>query len=130
MTEVMAIDPATGAQKGRKDEMYSLIPAKPLAEVARVYGFGAKKYDAWNWAKGYPYSWSLDAHGRHVEKFRDPDEDDRDAESRLLHLAHAVFHLLTLMEFEMTRTGTDDRQPKANKTPTMVIQYKKAQGTT
>ena len=105
--EVLATDPDTGGQKGRKPEEYSLIPPNALAEVARVYGMGAKKYDSWNWAKGYPYSWSLSALYRHVEAFRKGEAKDQ--ESGLSHLAHAAFHLFTLMEFEINNLGTDDR---------------------
>jgi hypothetical protein len=105
--EVRATDPNTGGQKGKKPEEYALIPPFALAEVARVYGMGAKKYSAHNWAKGYPYSWALSALYRHVEAFRRGESTD--AESGLSHLAHATFHLFTLMEFEKHGLGTDDR---------------------
>lgn len=106
-SEVRATDPETGGQKGRKPEEYAFIPPGALAEVARVYGMGAEKYDPWNWAKGYPYSWSLSALYRHVEAFRRGEETD--SESGLPHLAHAAFHLFTLMEFRNNNLGTDDR---------------------
>lgn len=106
MTEIIATS-ETGGQKGRKQEMYSCIPPGPLAEVARVYGYGAQKYARMNWMKGYPYSWSLDALQRHIEAFRAG--DNKDPESGLDHLAHATFHLFTLMEFSNTNTGEDDR---------------------
>jgi hypothetical protein len=105
--EVRAKDPKTGGEKGRKLEEYALVPPNALAEVARVYGMGAKKYEAFNWAKGYPYSWSISALYRHIEEFRKG--TSKDAESGLHHLAHAAFHLFTLMEFEMNNLGTDDR---------------------
>lgn len=105
--EVRATDPNTGGQKGKKPEEYALIPPFALAEVARVYGMGAKKYSAHNWAKGYPYSWALSALYRHVEAFRRG--ENTDPESRFSHLAHAAFHLFTLMEFEKHGLGTDDR---------------------
>ena len=97
----------TGATKGRKPETYSLIPVGPLAELARVYGYGCDKYEPRNWEKGYPYSWSLDAMQRHIEAFRSGEYKDN--ESGLAHCAHAIFHLMTLMEFEITNKGTDDR---------------------
>ena len=105
--EVRLTDPKTGGQKGSKPEQYALIPSHPLAELARVYGHGALKYDANNWRKGYAYTWSLSALWRHVEKFRQGESIDPD--SGLHHLAHAAFHLFTLIDFERTNTGTDDR---------------------
>lgn len=112
MTEVRATS-ETGGEKGRKAEEYSLIPPLPLAEIARVYGYGARKYKPGNWLKGYPYSWSLDAMQRHIEAFRRGEEID--PESGLSHLAHASFHCMGLMHFSMTNTGTDDRIFKESK---------------
>lgn len=100
----------TGGQKGLKQERFDLVPANPLEEVARVYGFGASKYSDNNWRKGYPWGWSLGACLRHISAFRRG--EDRDPESGLHHLAHAAFHLLALMEFQATGTGTDDRADK------------------
>lgn len=97
----------TGGEKGRKQEEYALIPPFPLAELARIYGFGSSKYDDNNWAKGYPWSWSLSAMQRHIEQFRAGNSID--AESGLHHLAHAAWHLFTIMELERMKRGTDDR---------------------
>ena len=112
--EVRVIDPKTGGAKGRKREEYALIPAKALAEVARVYWFGAygkpTPYEAFNWTKGYAWNLSLSALYRHIEAFRSGVSHDE--ESGLHHLAHATFHLFALMEFERTGAGTDDRWTK------------------
>jgi hypothetical protein len=50
--ESVVTDPTTGGQKGKKPEEYALIPVGALAEIARVYGFGARKYEPNNWRKG------------------------------------------------------------------------------
>lgn len=105
--EVRHSDPETGAQKGRKPEEYALLPVGSLAEVARVYGFGATKYADHNWRKGYPFSWSYSALQRHVNAFWGG--EDKDPESGLSHLAHAAFHLFALMEFQKTHPEKDDR---------------------
>lgn len=105
--EVRVTDPVTGGQKGKKPEQYSMIPVDPLAEVARVYGYGAQKYDRDNWRKGYAWSLSLDALLRHIEQFRRGER--LDTESGRHHLAHAAFHLFTLMEYDSKGLGTDDR---------------------
>ena len=99
MAEVIETDPETGGQKGRKPEAYSLIPVEALAEVARVYGYGAKKYAPNNWRKGYRWSLSIDALLRHIAEFQKG--EDIDPESGLHHLAHATFHLFTLMTYSM-----------------------------
>lgn len=105
--EVRVTDPVTGGQKGKKAEEYALIPVRPLAEVARVYGYGASKYAANNYRKGYAWSLSLSALQRHIEAFRSGESDD--PESGRHHLAHAAFHLFALMEFDALKLGTDDR---------------------
>lgn len=103
----MQTDPNTGGQKAVKPERYELIPVWPMAELARVYNYGCKKYKDHNWQRGYPWSWSIGALLRHIARFLAGETID--PESKLHHLAHAVFHLLTLMEFGRRGLGTDDR---------------------
>ena len=69
---------------------------------------GARKYEDDNWRKGYPWRLSLDALYRHIAAFESGVSND--TESGLHHLAHAAFHLFTLMEFERLSLGTDDRK--------------------
>lgn len=108
MSEVCITDPVTGAQKGQKQERFDLLPWDALEEVARVYGFGATKYEDWNWLKGYRWSLSFGALVRHVA--RAILGEDRDPESGCLHLAHAAWHCLTLITFLMRGLGMDDRK--------------------
>lgn len=105
--EVRITDPNTGGQKGSKPERYDLIPSSALDEVARVYGFGANKYDIHNWAKGYDWGLSIAALERHISAFKQG--ENIDPESGLHHLAHAVFHCLTLIVFIQQGLGTDSR---------------------
>lgn len=104
---------ASGGQKGQKLERFALIPVVPLAEIARVYGYGATKYTPNNWRRGYEWSLSKDALNRHIESFWSGESIDQ--ESGRHHLAHAAFHLLTLMEFELRNSGIDDRVPYEEK---------------
>ena len=85
----------TGGEKGQKLPQFSQIPFGPLMELARVYGFGASKYSAHNMRKGYPVSLSFDALNRHLWAWHSG--EDRDPESGRQHLAHCVWHLLTMM---------------------------------
>lgn len=101
----------TGGQKGQKPEQYSMIPVDALAEVARVYAFGAQKYDRDNWRKGYPWHNSYDALLRHCNAFWGGETFD--PESGYHHLAHAVFHCFTLITYgaDLELYGQfDDRQ--------------------
>lgn len=106
-SEVRVTDPTTGGQKGQKLEAYDLIPPEALAEVARVYGYGASKYAARNWERGYAWGLSFAALMRHAWLFWW--RKNRDPESGLHHLAHAVFHCFSLMTWERTHPELDDR---------------------
>lgn len=102
----------TGGQKGQKAEQFSLLPPRALMEVARVYAFGAAKYDRDNWQRGYPYHLSMDAHQRHTQLYWSGESYDQ--ESGLHHMAHAVFHALALIYFDgdLDRYAEfDDRNP-------------------
>jgi len=105
--EIRVTDPKTGGQKGRKDEEYAYIPPLALAEIAKVYGYGAKKYEPRNMEKGYSWSLSFSAMMRHTWAFWRG--EDRDPESGLYHLAHAGWHILTMLDFLLRGRGTDDR---------------------
>lgn len=104
--EIRQTDPKTGAQKGQKIERFDLIPPRALAELARVYGKGALKYEDNNWRKGYSWSWSLAALYRHLNAWQSGEA--LDPETKLSHLAHAAWHCFTLMTFESEKLGTDD----------------------
>lgn len=108
--EVRVVDPNTGGEKGRKLEEYALVPVWPVAEVARVYGWATykiEKYEPNNWRKGFAWSLSISAMMRHLEAWRAGETNN--PESGLNHLAHAMFHIFALMEFERLGLGTDDR---------------------
>jgi hypothetical protein len=110
----------TGGMKGVKPERHSLMPTYPLAEVARVYEYGSRKYADHNWRKGYEWSKSYDALQRHVQAFWGG--EDYDIESGLPHAAHAVFHLFALLQGMVDHPEFDDRYvegeaPSAPATP-------------
>lgn len=104
--EVRVVDPVTGGEKGQKPERYDLIPFEALDQIARVYHYGAAKYDDHNWRKGYRWSLSVGALLRHVSLRMQGER--LDAESGLPHLAHAGFHILTLLTFDALDLGTND----------------------
>jgi hypothetical protein len=100
---------ATGGQKGVKRARYDLIPADFLRELAEVYGFGAEKYDDFNWRKGYDWRLSYGALMRHLYAWRANEE--RDPESGYHHLAHVAWHAATLFVYsrDMEYQSYDDR---------------------
>lgn len=106
-SETIITDPNTGGMKGQKDVRIHAAPWEALAELGKVYAFGEAKYDDYNFRKGYRWSLSFDALQRHLWSFWN--REDRDTESTLHHLAHAVWHALTLLFFSLTGRGTDDR---------------------
>lgn len=100
--------PATGGMKFDGDKpMLALLPMEALEEVGKVLTFGAQKYDAHNWRKGFVWSRLLSAALRHTFAF--VRGEDKDPETGLSHLAHAVCCLLFLISFTKTKAGTDDR---------------------
>ena len=98
---------STGGQKGVKPERMSLIPVEALEIMGRLYGFGAEKYAAHNWRKGYEWSKSYDSLQRHANAFWRG--EDIDEETGLPHLAGVAFHAFTLMIFMQEQPGFDDR---------------------
>lgn len=110
MAEVIVTNEKTGGMKGVKPERYSLLPWPQVREIAKVYAFGAEKYDEFNWCKGYDWSKSYDSLVRHAEQFWSGENND--PESGLPHLAHAAFHCLALMHFMEHHADLDDRYSK------------------
>lgn len=121
LDEVRVIDPKTGGQKGQKIERFDLIPPDAHQALARVYGKNCVehggKYEANNWLKGYRWTLSVGAIGRHLVRWMLGESYDTgpggDGEHHLMHIA---WHCFTLFVFETRGLGTDDiptRQPRS-----------------
>lgn len=106
MTEVR-ITSATGGEKGQKPQQIGTIDPAALLGLAEVSGFGATKYAAYNYLKGYDWSLSYDAAQRHLMQFWAG--QDHDDESGLAHVLHAAWHCLAMASFLARDLGTDDR---------------------
>ena len=108
----------TGAQKGMRITRMDLLPPNALREVSAVYGFGERKYpaglDGPNWLRGMPYSWNIRAALDHIMEWQAG--LDYDGEDGISPLAHAVWHLLAIMEFQSRGIGIDDRAYKMPET--------------
>lgn len=85
-----------------------LLPPHAILEVAKVLEYGASKYAANRWRAAAP-EWGrfVGAIGRHLMAFMAG--EDYDTESGLPHLAHLACSALFVLEFQLTRTGKDDR---------------------
>ncbi len=97
----------TGGRKQIKQCQLGAYDPVALEELGKVAGFGAQKYDAFNYLLGYPYSWSINAAYRHLLAFQAG--QDTDLESGLHHCAHAMFHMGALVSFTLRNLGEDDR---------------------
>lgn len=98
---------ALGYRYNKDKIRYSLVPTKAHKEWAQVLTFGATKYPADNWRKGFPFSTCLDSLQRHIELYKAG--EDIDPESSLSHLAHAMCNIGFLIEFSDTHPELDDR---------------------
>jgi Domain of unknown function (DUF5664) len=78
-----------------------------LADAARVFDYGRKKYAEWNWAKGMAWSIPLACALRHCLAILDGEEND--PESGLPHVGHIKCNLLMLLTFAETFPDGDDR---------------------
>lgn len=107
MSEIRVINEKTGGMKGSKTEDFSLLPWDQLAEVARLYAFGAAKYDRNNWRKGYDWHLSFASLMRHATAWWEGEFDDE--ESGCDHMASVVFHALSLMYFRQHHPSLDNR---------------------
>ena len=74
--------------------------------AAEVFAYGARKYAAWNWAKGMPWSVPVACYLRHMLT-ADPDLED--GESGISHRGHAVCNLIMLAQFAQLCPDMDDR---------------------
>jgi hypothetical protein len=107
--ETRVRDDKTGGEKGTKLAQVGALDPVSLIEVARVAGYGANKYAAFNYLKGYDWSLSFNAMQRHAMMFWAG--ENVDPESQRLHIAMAAWHALALTSFVMRALGTDDRPP-------------------
>lgn len=107
MTGEVRIISETGGEKGQKPSQLGAIDPLALLHLGEVAGFGAQKYAAFNYLKGYDWRLSFDAQARHMLAFWSG--EDRDPESGLFHPAHAAWHGLAQTSFLLRGLGTDTR---------------------
>lgn len=85
----------------------SLLSSIALTKLAQVMTFGKKKYSAHNWRGGIEWDRVLSACMRHITAYNGG--EDKDPETGLSHIAHAMCCLMFLLEYEETHKGLDNR---------------------
>lgn len=85
---------------------YDLIPPSSLKGLAAVLTYGAKKYKPNNWRGGDKDRY-IAALFRHIEAWREGEQ--RDPESKLLHLDHALCNLAFLKELDDESVTTSNK---------------------
>lgn len=106
------MDAANAVKNDNGKVRMDLLPPRAIIEVARAYTYGAGKYTDFNWQKGLPWSRLYAAAQRHLHAYWSG--EDLDPESRLYHLAHAIYNCLTLIEYYETHPELDDRMYDRN----------------
>lgn len=96
---------------GKKLPMH-LIPGSAKAAMAMAFLEGALKYGKYNWRiAGVRTSIYIDSLERHLEKFKNG--EDRDASTRVQHLASIMACCGIMIDAEVCGMLTDDRPPRA-----------------
>lgn len=106
-TEEVRVTSETGGQKGTKPIQLGSVDALALEQLGLVAGYGARKYERFNYLRGYGWSLNIDALLRHLLAFMRG--EDLDPESGLPHTAHVAWHGMALTSFLLRGIGTDDR---------------------
>jgi hypothetical protein len=108
--EIKELKKEIGARFNKGKIRYELIPTYALEELAKVYTYGAEKYDQYNWRKGLSWLNTLGSLLRHVYAWKKGEKID--SESNCHHLAMAAWNCFTLMSFEKNSIGIDDLPPQ------------------
>lgn len=103
----MAYDNKCGVKHDEGKVQLHYLPFNAISLIAKVFMFGANKYDDWNWCKGMPYSRLFNACQRHLWAWFNG--EDNDPESKLSHLGHAGCCVLMLIWMSLCRPDLDDR---------------------
>ena len=96
-----------GAKHDQGKPPMALLDHGALEAMADVMGFGAEKYSAHNWRKGFPLSRLVSSAMRHIGAWNSG--QDLDSESGRSHLAHAGCCIMFLLALYRDNPELDDR---------------------
>jgi hypothetical protein len=108
--DVNSKEKGSGARYNDNKPDYSLIPLCTLADEARVWEYGKKKYAEWNWVKGMDWSIPFACALRHLAAWQRGEDNDK--ESGLPHIAHAMCNLRMLTLYKDVYPEGDNRPVK------------------
>lgn len=97
----------SGVKHDQEKPELALISSIAITRLGEVMSYGKKKYAAHNWRAGISQSRLLSAALRHL--FAYIGGENKDAESGLSHLAHAMACVMMLIELTETKPELDDR---------------------
>ena len=98
--------PDAGLKRDADKPRMDLLDPQAIEQMAQVLGFGARKYKAHNWRQGLSTGRLVAAALRHLFAFLRG--EDRDPESGLPHVAHAMCCCMFLLGLAH-RPELDDR---------------------
>jgi len=109
LDEALAVLRSLGAWQARRCGASAVLERMddPWSSCAAVFDYGAKKYAAWNWAKGMPWSVPAACAVRHLLAILRGEAND--PESGLPHIGHVACNLVMLAQYENTYREGDDR---------------------
>ena len=90
-------------------DVVSLLTIEDVVESSYVWEYGAKKYAAWNWAKGMAWSIPMACISRHIMAILKGEE--LDPESGCKHWGHVVCNLLMLEHYAFYFPEGNDLPP-------------------
>jgi hypothetical protein len=117
--QVIVTNEKTGGAKGASIELFASIPMGALLELSAHYGIGEAKYPTGddkmpNWRRGYDWSLSFNALGRHAMKFWNGDDYDNGPKGTgSKHIIAVAWHAMTLATFMDEHPELDDRPAMA-----------------
>lgn len=85
----------------------SLIPYVAEVAMAEAFMYGSKKYGRYNYCSGHDLSKLIASAKRHISKFYAG--EDKDEESGVHHLGHAMVNLAMILQEMSLGTLVDDR---------------------
>jgi hypothetical protein len=114
--DVNSNEKGSGARFNDSKADFSLLPLCTLEDEIRGWMYGKKKYAAWNWAKGMPWSVPFACAMRHLAAWQRG--EDIDPESGITHLGLAMCNLRMLTLYAKTFQEGDDRPKEWLNVPT------------
>ena len=105
----------SGARYNKGKVRYDLIPTHLLESTANVFEYGAKKYAAWNWLSGMPYSVVIGCLKRHLAAVERGEDVDHESNQR--HIGHLMCNLL-MLEHYMNMRDVDKKWADLDDRPT------------